>query len=159
MAVSPELLATLADRQEQASLVPRFEKQGYDAVSVATRRQWIEQKTGTTLAQVGSYCISSEGMRGNVENPVGAVQVPVGVAGPLMIHGRHAQGIFYVPLATTEGALVRSYERGMAALTRAGGVTARVVRDENRVRSEERRVGKECRCGWSGYNAKKEEGA
>jgi hydroxymethylglutaryl-CoA reductase (NADPH) len=133
MAVSPELLATLADGQEQASLVPRFEKQGYDAGSVAIRRQWIEHKTGATLTQVGSYCISSEEMRGNVENPVGAVQVPVGVAGPLLIHGQHARGIFYVPLATTEGALVRSYERGMTALTRAGGVTARVVRDENRV--------------------------
>jgi hydroxymethylglutaryl-CoA reductase (NADPH) len=57
----------------------------------------------------------------------------VGLAGPLLIHGRHARGVFYVPLATTEGALVRSYERGMTACTRAGGVSVRVVCDENRV--------------------------
>jgi hydroxymethylglutaryl-CoA reductase (NADPH) len=72
-------------------------------------------------------------MRGNIENAVGAVQVPLGIAGPLAIQGNHAKGIFYVPLATTEGALVRSYERGMVTLTRAGGVTTRVHQDENRV--------------------------
>jgi hydroxymethylglutaryl-CoA reductase (NADPH) len=72
-------------------------------------------------------------MRGNIENPVGAVQVPLGVAGPLHVEGEHAQGLFYVPLATTEGALVRSYERGMMALTRAGGATVRLHADENRV--------------------------
>jgi hydroxymethylglutaryl-CoA reductase (NADPH) len=59
--------------------------------------------------------------------------VPLGLAGPLRVRGEHAQGLFYVPMATTEGALVRSYERGMAALTRAGGATARVLVDENRV--------------------------
>jgi len=72
-------------------------------------------------------------MRGSVENPIGAVQVPLGVAGPLVVRGEHADGTFYVPLATTEGALVRSYERGMVAITHAGGAAARVLRDENRV--------------------------
>ena len=50
---------------------------------------------------------------------------------PLLVEGEHAQGTFYVPLATTEGALVRSYERGMTAITRSGGATARVTRQEN----------------------------
>ena len=59
--------------------------------------------------------------------------MPLGLAGPLRVRGEHAQGTFYVPLATTEGALVRSYERGMVLLTRAGGAVARVTRDENRV--------------------------
>jgi len=118
---------------DRADLVPRFAGQGYTCEQVAERRAWVEAKTGASLELVGSYSIPSEDLRGNVENPVGACQVPLGVAGPLDVAGEHAQGRFYVPLATTEGALVRSYERGMVALTRAGGVTARVSLDRNRI--------------------------
>ncbi len=70
-------------------------------------------------------------MKGRIENPIGIAQVPLGIAGPLLIKGLHAKGVFYIPFATTEGALVRSYERGMTVLTRAGGVDARVHTDEN----------------------------
>lgn len=118
---------------EPLDLVPRMKGQGYAAEHVARRRAWVEGKTGAALRHVGAYSIPSEEMRGNVENPVGAAQMPLGVAGPLVVNGRHARGQFYVPLATTEGALVRSYERGMAAIARAGGATARVYEDENRV--------------------------
>jgi len=114
-------------------LVPRMKDQGYSGESVERRREWVEQKTGCQLKHVGALSISSEEMRGNIENPIGAAQMPLGVAGPLRVNGMHADGIFYVPLATTEGALVRSYERGMAALTRAGGATTRLHIDENQV--------------------------
>jgi hydroxymethylglutaryl-CoA reductase (NADPH) len=56
-------------------------------------------------------------------------QVPIGIAGPLLVNGEHAQGEFYVPLATAEGTLVASYNRGMKLLHEAGGVTATVVDD------------------------------
>ena len=121
------------DSLGEASLAPRFEQQGYDADAVAARRKWLEEKTGSRLVHIGSSSLPSKEMRGNIENPIGAAQVPLGIAGPLLIHGEHAQGIFYVPLATSEGALVRSYERGMMTLTRAGGVTVRIYTDENRV--------------------------
>ncbi len=114
-------------------LVPRFHKQGYRPEDVAARRAWIEARTGVALPLVGAFAIPSDEMRGNIENPIGAVQMPVGLAGPLDIRGDDARGVFYVPLATTEGALVRSYERGMITLTRSGGVTVRVVRDENSI--------------------------
>lgn len=114
------------------ALVPRMRDQGYSADLVGLRREWVEGHTGARLAHVGACTIPTEAMRGNVENPIGAAQVPLGVAGPLRILGEHARGDFYAPLATTEGALVRSYERGMVALTRSGGVTARVLADENR---------------------------
>lgn len=116
-----------------SGLVPRFEEQGYTDEDVAARRRWIEEKTGASLAQVGASTLSGDSLRGNIENPIGAVQVPLGVAGPLLVHGEHAEGTFYVPMATTEGALVRSYERGAVAVTRAGGATVRVYVDENRV--------------------------
>lgn len=118
---------------EPLQLVPRMKEQGYAVQHVERRREWIEERTGCQLGHVGSYSIPSEEMRGNIENPIGAVQMPLGVAGPLRINGMYASGSFYVPLATTEGALVRSYERGMAAVTRAGGVTTQLHQDENRV--------------------------
>jgi len=114
-------------------LVPRFEDQGYADDDIAARRRWIEERTGASLGQVGASVLPGEALRGNIENPIGAAQVPLGVAGPLLIHGEHAEGTFYVPLATTEGALVRSYERGATAITRSGGATVRLYVDENRV--------------------------
>jgi hydroxymethylglutaryl-CoA reductase (NADPH) len=62
--------------------------------------------------------------RGNIENMVGFTQVPTGLMGPLMINGTVAQGDFYVPMATTEGALVASYNRGAKATRLSGGITA-----------------------------------
>jgi hydroxymethylglutaryl-CoA reductase (NADPH) len=119
--------------ERRPDLVPRFEEQGYGAEAIAARRRWVEERTGAQLQHVGSFSVPGEAMRGNVENPVGAAQVPLGIAGPLHLAGEHAHGHFYVPLATTEGALVRSYERGMVAITRSGGATARLLADENRL--------------------------
>jgi hydroxymethylglutaryl-CoA reductase (NADPH) len=121
------------DGTPRIELVPRLEGQGYAAEQMAARRRWVEEKTGCRLDLVGACSLRGDEMRGNVENPVGAAQVPLGVAGPLLVHGEAARGIFYVPLATTEGAMVRAYERGMVALTYAGGVTTRLRRDENRI--------------------------
>ncbi len=127
-----KLMGQRIERQ-LAALVPRYEEQGYGEEGLAARRGWVEEQTGTELPHVAGRPVPGELMRGNIENPIGMAQVPLGVAGPLAVKGEHAQGQFYVPLATNEGALVRSYERGMMAITRCGGATARVVRDENRV--------------------------
>ncbi|MCW8962570.1 MAG: hydroxymethylglutaryl-CoA reductase [Gammaproteobacteria bacterium] len=59
----------------------------------------------------------------NIENFIGTIKMPVGVAGPLRVNGVHAQGDYYVPLATTEAALVASYSRGAQLITKAGGCT------------------------------------
>ena len=57
----------------------------------------------------------------NIENFIGTVKVPVGIAGPLRVNGLFAKGDYHVPLATTEAALVASYHRGACLLTAAGG--------------------------------------
>jgi hydroxymethylglutaryl-CoA reductase (NADPH) len=114
-----------------AELVPRMSHQGYAPAEVESRRRWVSVRSGANLSQVALNGISTESMRGNIENPIGSAQVPLGVAGPLRVNGEFATGIYYVPLATTEGALVRSYERGMVVITRSGGATARIVVDEN----------------------------
>ena len=120
-------------RAGAVELVPRFKGQGYSRELVAERRRWLEQASGCELPHVGSFSVPSAEMRGNIENPVGVAQVPLGVAGPLRVRGEHADGTFFVPMATTEGALVRSYERGMVALTKSGGAGCRVWVDENRI--------------------------
>lgn len=63
----------------------------------------------------------------NIENFIGTVKVPVGLAGPLRVNGLFAQGDYYVPLATTEAALVASYSRGAALITEAGGASSMLL--------------------------------
>lgn len=65
----------------------------------------------------------------NIENCVGTVKLPVGVAGPLRVNGLFAQGDYYIPLATTEAALVASYSRGARIITEAGGCTSAILND------------------------------
>ena len=63
----------------------------------------------------------------NIENFIGTVKVPVGIAGPLRVRGQHARGDYRVPLATSEAALVASYNRGMSVITAAGGARAMIA--------------------------------
>ena len=98
--------------------------------AIGVRRAFIEEEAGVKLPKLGSFTMDpSVAVKKNVENMVGAVQVPVGVAGPLAVKGEFAKGPFYVPLATTEGALVASVNRGCGAITRAGGADVRVLRN------------------------------
>ncbi len=73
-------------------------------------------------AQAGSYAR-------NIEHYIGTVRMPVGLAGPLRVNGLFANGDFYVPLATTEAALVASYARGARLLTEAGGCTTLLLNE------------------------------
>ena len=98
--------------------------------AVRIRREFIERTCGVKLEHVSNYTMDMErASRRNIENPIGAVQIPLGVAGPLTVRGEHADGEYYVPLATSEGALVASVNRGCSVITRAGGATVRVTGD------------------------------
>ncbi len=119
------------NEQDDLEMIPRLDDQGYSRSDIDRRRKWIEEKTGCRTEHISSFTFSGEECRGNIENLIGSVQMPLGIAGPLLIRGQHANGVYYVPLATTEGALVRSYERGMMLLSRSGGVSTRCDRDEN----------------------------
>ena len=65
----------------------------------------------------------------NIENFIGTVNVPVGVAGPIRVNGLFALGDYYIPLATTEAALVASYSRGAQLISDAGGCTALLLNE------------------------------
>ena len=107
--------------------IPRLKDQNYSEAAAQQRRDFLEQKTGASLKHSGHYSLPPESLQGNTENFFGVVQMPVGVAGPYTINGDHAQGQFYIPMATTEGTLVASYSRGMRVISESGGATAHVV--------------------------------
>lgn len=109
--------------------VPRLDSGDYTEAMAARRREFLKEQTGTDLENVAHHSIDIPALPGNVENFIGVAQVPVGVAGPLLIDGEHAKGEFYVPLATTEGTLVASYNRGMKMVRAAGGVKTTVGDD------------------------------
>ena len=109
--------------------IPRDRQNDYTNECAATRRKFIQQQTGTDLPHLAHYSFDPAMLPGNIENFTGVAQVPIGIAGPLLIKGEHAQGDFYIPLATTEGSLVSSYNRGMRLLTESGGVKTTVVDD------------------------------
>ena len=114
---------------EDRTPVPRDRENDYTRDAARMRQEFLRERTGASLEHVSSYSFDPEVLPGNVEQFVGVAQVPIGVAGPLLVDGEHAQGEFYVPLATAEGTLVASYNRGMKLLHAAGGVKTTVVDD------------------------------
>jgi hydroxymethylglutaryl-CoA reductase (NADPH) len=109
--------------------VPRDRENDYTAEAAAARREFARERTGASLDHVGSFSFDPGIVGGNVEAFIGVAQVPVGLAGPLLVNGEHAKGEFYVPMATAEGTLVASYNRGMRLLHAAGGVKTTILDD------------------------------
>jgi len=111
----------LPDKADKLPFEPEVSTEG-----VKQRKVFLESKTTKRFP----YLIDEKpfgdlaALNGNIENYIGMARVPTGVIGPLRVVGSSAQGDFYVPLATTEGALVASYHRGARACLMAGGVTS-----------------------------------
>ena len=100
------------------------------AEAVGVRRRALEQLTKTKLEHMGRYSIDlGAATNRNIDNPIGVAQIPVGVAGPLKINGEYAKGSFYIPLATTEGALVASVNRGASTISASGGCSVRILHE------------------------------
>ncbi|MEM9933590.1 MAG: hydroxymethylglutaryl-CoA reductase, partial [Bacteroidota bacterium] len=93
--------------------LPYSKTNDYTEEQADLRRKTVEEETNHSFQHVNQYSFDPDIVSGNIENFSGVAQVPIGFAGPLLLKGEHAQGSFYVPLATTEGTLVASYNRGM----------------------------------------------
>ncbi|ADB59435.1 3-hydroxy-3-methylglutaryl Coenzyme A reductase [Haloterrigena turkmenica DSM 5511] len=93
------------------------------------RRLFLERETATELEAIGDYAFPAEAAEPNIENMIGAAQVPMGVVGPVPVDGGAATGDHYLPLATTEGALLASVNRGLGVIRSAGGADARVTKN------------------------------
>jgi hydroxymethylglutaryl-CoA reductase (NADPH) len=122
---------TILNRLRDGSLkLYEIEKELSPIDAIRIRREFIEQETGTTLENIGIFSIDIDRVvKRNCENMIGTVQVPVGVAGPIRINGSFAEGNYWLPLATTEGALIASVNRGCNAITKAGGADVRILHD------------------------------
>ena len=123
-----EVEDAIEQRVERTS-VPLNKDDNYSPEIVAERLAFVEEYTGAKFEHINKYSFEPRITQGNVENFTGVAQVPIGFAGPLKVNGEHAQGEFLIPLATTEGTLVASYNRGIKVLNLAGGVTCTVVAD------------------------------
>ena len=109
--------------------IPRDPQDDYSPDAVAARLRYARERSGAPLDLVGELGFDPALASGNVEHLLGAARVPIGLAGPLLVDGEHAHGEFLVPLATTEGTLVASYNRGMKLARLAGGVRTTVHGD------------------------------
>jgi len=109
----------------------KIDKKPDTNAAIELRRAAVSELTGLEFFHIKHYSFDIEKVTDrNIENMIGAVQVPLGVAGPLRINGDHANGEFYIPLATTEGALVASAHRGCSVITASRGANVRIFDDK-----------------------------
>ena len=110
--------------------IPRSCHDDYADAAVVARRDWLSARAAVGLDALAQAPGDPRVFRGNIENLIGTVQYPVGVAGPYLIRGQHFDSEVLVPMATTEGALVASYSRGMKAISLSGGARTRTLSAE-----------------------------
>lgn len=120
---------SISKKDENAIVIPRDKTDDYSEAAIKSRQQFVKEFSGAELNHITHYSIDPHTTAGNMEHFTGVAQIPLGIAGPITIHGEHAQGDFLIPMATTEGTLVASYNRGIKLLNACGGVKCTVVDD------------------------------
>lgn len=129
MAKKEEIMKKLVKGELKLHQIDNYTDNTQEAVEV--RREFAEKISGASLNHLSQHSMDlAKAMKRNIENPIGTVQIPVGLAGPLQINGEHAQGDYYIPLATSEGALVASVNRGCSVTKAVGGTTVRIIDDK-----------------------------
>lgn len=120
---------SITTQDEHLIRIPRDSTDDYSPDIIKERQAFVEEFSGKKLEHLPHYSFDPHITKGNIEHFVGVAQIPIGFAGPIHINGEHAQGEFIVPLATTEGTLVASYNRGMKVINLSGGARCTVVGD------------------------------
>lgn len=119
----------ISEKEPEHLRIPRDANDDYSDDIIHQRQAMIEQISGVKLNHLWKYSFDPHVTKGNCEHFTGVAQVPLGLAGPMRINGEQAQGDFLIPLATSEGTLVASYNRGIKIMNLSGGVKATVVGD------------------------------
>jgi hydroxymethylglutaryl-CoA reductase (NADPH) len=120
---------SIREHKEERVTVPYDKEDNYSDEIIDSRRRFLESFSGAKPDHLYKASFDPKLTEGNIENFIGAAQVPIGLAGPVKVNGEYANGEFVIPMATTEGTLVASYNRGMKVLNLSGGVTATVSDD------------------------------
>lgn len=120
---------SVAETRATARKMPYDKQDNYTADIIKQRQDFVAEYTGADLHHIRQYSFDPGLTQGNIENFSGVAQVPLGFAGPLLIDGEHAKGEYFIPMCTSEGTLVASYNRGMKLLNMCGGVKVTVVED------------------------------
>ncbi len=124
-----EVEDAIAETETLEVRIPRDEEDDFSEKAIEARQQFVEDYTKVKLEHIKNYSFDAHITNGNCENFTGVAQIPIGFAGPLTVNGEFAQGDFLIPLATTEGTLIASYNRGIKVLNLSGGVKSTVVSD------------------------------
>ena len=101
----------------------------YSREMAEKRLVFVEGLAGVKTHHLRQYSFDPAILPGNIEHFSGVAQIPIGFAGPLLMNGEHAKGEFFIPLATSEGTLVASYNRGMKVIYESGGVKTTIQDD------------------------------
>ena len=120
---------SITEDTEHIKRIPRDNEDDYSEEIIKKRHEFLESYANKNFEHIYRYSFDPHLTQGNIENFIGAVQVPLGLAGPVVVNGEHAKGEFLVPLATSEGTLVASYNRGIKVLNLSGGATVTIVGD------------------------------
>ncbi len=120
---------SISEQDETIQRIPRDSDDNYSQAIIDRRQQFVADYSDTSLDHITHYSFDPHTTEGNVENFTGVAQIPLGFAGPLTVNGEHAQDDVLIPLATSEGTLVASYNRGIKVCNVSGGVKSTVVDD------------------------------
>jgi len=117
----------LAEKETKEEVLFKKIRKSYDTASLRKKAEILSRILEVPLQHIRGCTYDSAHFKGNIENPLGAIQIPLGIAGPMSVKGEHAKDDFYIPLATTEGALVLTYDLGMRLFRMAGPIEVRVI--------------------------------
>ena len=118
----------LQDLETNETGIPRRADFSNDAKE--ERLGWLSKIKNLELDHLKGKYADTERLKGNIEHYIGMSQVPTGISGPIKVNGQFAKGNFYVPFATTEGALVASVNRGMSIISKSGGGSVGVIEEQ-----------------------------
>lgn len=124
-----DALDSVLETRTAQTRIPCDKQANYTMEIVRQRQDFVEEYAGVQVHHLKQHSFDPILTKGNVENFTGVAQIPMGFAGPLKVNGEHAKGDFLIPLCTSEGTLVASYNRGMKIINMCGGIKITVVED------------------------------